>query len=84
MRNLGRFLLYELNVHQRTSDFCLWNHTGCYADMGLVRYKLVLQVALGQNKDQTVRVSSQCLWESDVDNSAQVNYKSVRNNSLKR
>jgi len=46
-------------------------------DMGLKRYKIIIQTNLGENRDQTVRVASQCLWESNLDGSAEVKFSSV-------
>jgi tctex1 domain-containing protein 2 len=34
------------------------------------RYKLVVQVTVGQMKDQGVRVASRCLWDTATDNYA--------------
>ncbi len=45
----------------------------CY----IPRYKLVCQVALGEMKDQGVRVTSRCLWDPDSDNYASAYFKNV-------
>jgi hypothetical protein len=42
------------------------------------RYKLVVQVVIGENKGQSVRVSSRCLWDTDTDNYASFSFKNVR------
>jgi hypothetical protein len=42
--------------------------------LNMPRYKIVVQVALGQMKDQAVRVSSRCLWSSGTDNYSSANY----------
>ena len=39
------------------------------------RYKLVVQVTLGQRKDQGVRITSRCLWDTQTDNYATCSYK---------
>ncbi|GMH69773.1 hypothetical protein TrVE_jg4210 [Triparma verrucosa] len=39
------------------------------------RYKLVVQVTLGQMKDQGVRITSRCLWDTQTDNYASIDYK---------
>lgn len=39
------------------------------------RYKVVAHVAIGEIKDQDIRVASRCLWDNDKDNSASVVYK---------
>ena len=38
------------------------------------RYKIVVQVTIGQMKDQGVSVASRCLWDITFDNYASVNY----------
>lgn len=39
------------------------------------RYKIVVQVTIGQMKDQGVRVASRCLWDTATDNYASVQFK---------
>ena len=34
------------------------------------RYKVVVQVTMGERKDQDVRVASRCLWNTETDNYA--------------
>ena len=43
------------------------------------RYKVAVQVTIGQMKDQGVSVASRCLWDISNDNYASVNYT---NNTL--
>ena len=43
------------------------------------RYKLVVQVIVGQDSDQTVQLSSRCLWNHSTDNFAAATF---RNNSI--
>ena len=43
--------------------------------LNIPRYKVVVQVTIGQMKDQGVRVASRCLWDTAVDNYASVSYK---------
>ena len=43
------------------------------------RYKLVVQVVMGQDTDQAVQVASRCLWNHATDNFAAATF---RNNSL--
>jgi hypothetical protein len=38
--------------------------------MDFARYKIVVQIVLGQNKNQGVRVASRCLWDTETDNYA--------------
>lgn len=44
-------------------------------DLDFPRYKLVVQVVMGENKLQGVRVASRCLWDADTDNFATFAYK---------
>ncbi|XP_076007531.1 dynein light chain Tctex-type protein 2B [Genypterus blacodes] len=39
--------------------------------VGLDRYKLVVQLVIGEQRGQGVKVSSRCLWDSDTDNYAE-------------
>ena len=39
-------------------------------DMGYDRYKLVVQVCVGQKKGQAMRFASRCLWDTSCDNYA--------------
>ncbi len=48
------------------------------AALNYPRYKVIVQVVLGQNKQQGVRVASRCLWDTDADNFASFTYKAVR------
>ena len=43
------------------------------------RYKLVVQVVIGEIKGQGLRVMSKCLWDDQFDNYATYTYKDVRN-----
>ncbi len=47
-------------------------------DLKYPRYKFVVQVVLGQNKRQGVRVASRCLWDVDNDSHASFSFKNVR------
>uniref|UniRef100_A0A7S2FB08 Dynein light chain n=1 Tax=Florenciella parvula TaxID=236787 RepID=A0A7S2FB08_9STRA len=58
-----------------------WNTTICEkikaqvkAECDIPRYKIIVQVTLGQMKDQGVRVASRCLWDTATDNYASVEY----------
>ena len=35
--------------------------------MGLERYKFVVQVSLGEQRGEGVRIGSRCFWQSDTD-----------------
>lgn len=39
------------------------------------RYKLVTQVTVGQMKDQGVRITSRCLWDTSTDNYATASFQ---------
>ena len=49
------------------------------SDLAIPRYKIVVQVTLGEMKNQGVRVASKCLWDADADNYASFSF---RNESL--
>ena len=42
------------------------------------RYKIIVQVTLGEMKDQGVRSTSRCLWDPSTDNYASSSFKNVR------
>ena len=46
----------------------------CVSELELSRYKIVVQLSLGENMGQAVRVGSQSLWESTLDNTAEVSF----------
>lgn len=39
------------------------------------RYKLVIQVTLGQKKGQAMRIVSRCLWDANTDSFASEHYE---------
>lgn len=45
------------------------------SECNIPRYKVVVQVTLGQMKDQGVRVASRCLWDTSTDNYASTRYQ---------
>ena len=47
-------------------------------ELNIPRYKVVVQVTLGENKGQGVRVASRCLWDHKTDNYATLTYKNER------
>ena len=47
-------------------------------ELNIPRYKIVVQVTLGENKGQGVRVASRCLWDHKTDNYATLTYKNER------
>ena len=48
-------------------------------DLGFHRYKLVTQVMIGQDTEQSVQMASRCLWNHSTDSFAAATF---RNNSL--
>ncbi|KAL4608182.1 tctex1 domain-containing protein 2-like [Arapaima gigas] len=40
-------------------------------EAGFDRYKLVVQVIIGQQGGETIKVASRCLWDADTDSFAQ-------------
>ena len=42
--------------------------------LGYARYKFVVQVVLGERREQGVRVGSRCLWDAGTDNQASVTF----------
>lgn len=42
----------------------------CRADLGLLRYKIMVHVTVGENKGEGVRVGTRCLWDPVCDNMA--------------
>jgi len=47
----------------------------CLKELNLPRYKLVVQVTIGQMKDQGVLITSRCMWDTVNDNYASVHIK---------
>ena len=43
--------------------------------LGYDRYKLVIQVTLGQKKGQAMRIVSRCLWDTHTDSFASESYE---------
>jgi len=39
-------------------------------ELGSDRYKFVIQVALGERRDQGVRMATRCFWDANTDNQA--------------
>ena len=45
------------------------------AELNIPRYKIVVQVGLGEVRGQGVRVASRCLWDTESDNQASYSFK---------
>jgi hypothetical protein len=67
-----------LNCSRLTEDVCsiIKSKTKEY---NFERYKIVVQVYIGENTDQSVQMASRCLWNPGTDMFAAATY---RNNSL--
>ncbi|XP_013772186.1 tctex1 domain-containing protein 2-like isoform X1 [Limulus polyphemus] len=39
-------------------------------ELGFERYKMVVQVVIGEQRGEGVKIGSRCLWDSDTDNYA--------------
>ena len=44
-------------------------------ELNIPRYKIVVQVTIGEVKSQGVRVASRCLWDTESDNYASYSFK---------
>lgn len=44
-------------------------------DLRYPRYKIAVQVVLGQNKNQGAQLASRCLWDAETDNYASYTFK---------
>ncbi len=47
----------------------------CKKVLKIPRYKLIVQVTIGQRKDQGVRITSRCLWDTSTDQYASTHYQ---------
>lgn len=47
----------------------------CKEKLHIPRYKLVVQVTIGQMKDQGVMITSRCLWDTSTDNYTSANFQ---------
>lgn len=52
--------------------------TSTCAEMNLARYKYVVQVVIGEQRGEGVRMGSRCFWDSETDNVASETYINVR------
>ena len=58
-----------------SKDICAKIKASIRTNLSAKRYKLIVQVTLGQRKDQGVRITSRCLWDTQTDNYATCSYK---------
>ncbi|KAL3815483.1 hypothetical protein ACHAXA_000720, partial [Cyclostephanos tholiformis] len=47
----------------------------CKTSMNIPRYKIIVQVTIGQMKDQGIKITSRCLWDTATDNYASVSFQ---------
>ena len=47
----------------------------CIQSLNIPRYKILVQVTIGQMKDQGVKITSRCLWDTATDNYATVSFQ---------
>jgi translation initiation factor 2 alpha subunit (eIF-2alpha) len=47
----------------------------CKNELNIPRYKLIVQVTIGQRKDQGVKIVSRCLWDTATDQYASFSYQ---------
>lgn len=47
----------------------------CKETICLPRFKILVQVTIGQRKDQGVSIASRCLWDTNTDNYASASYR---------
>ena len=64
-------------IEDLTKDLADKIKSGIKSKLNLPRYKLIVQVTLGQRKDQGVRITSRCLWDTSTDNYTSVNYQNA-------
>lgn len=60
------------SVLSTPSDVCVAK------EMNLARYKYVVQVVIGEQRGEGVRMGSRCFWDSETDNVASETYINVR------
>ncbi|KAE8603640.1 hypothetical protein XENTR_v10014400 [Xenopus tropicalis] len=47
-------------------------------DMGFDRYKMVVQVVIGEQRGEGVKMAARCFWDADTDNYAEDVFMNVR------
>lgn len=47
----------------------------CKSELNIPRYKLIVQLTIGQRKDQGARITSRCLWDTTTDQYASTSYQ---------
>ncbi|XP_055364270.1 dynein light chain Tctex-type protein 2B isoform X1 [Betta splendens] len=67
--DLSRSLADSIKDRVKTNSSC--SSPSFPVDVGFDRYKLVVQVVIGEQRGQGVKMSSRCLWDADTDNYAE-------------
>jgi hypothetical protein len=44
-------------------------------ELGYLRYKLLVQVTIGEKKGQGIRLASRCMWDTSTDNCASESFE---------
>lgn len=52
------------------------------AEMKFDRYKILVQVVLGEQRGAGVKIGARCMWDSDADNYASAEYENVSSQSI--
>lgn len=75
-----RVLTHCGTIEDNTPTCCSFTrmlfHVG--PEMNLPRYKYVVQVVIGEQRGEGVRMGSRCFWDSETDNVASETYVNVR------
>ena len=66
---------YDANSCSRLSQDMCAIIKGKVKELNYNRYKIVVQVMLGQDSEQSVHVASRCLWNHGTDNFAAATYR---------
>lgn len=66
---------YDEEDKELVTTICEKIKNGVKEECNIPRYKIVVQVTVGQMKDQGVRVASRCLWDTATDNYTSVEYQ---------
>lgn len=53
-----------------------------FSEMNLARYKYVVQVVIGEQRGEGVRMGCRCFWDSETDNIASETFVNVRDKML--
>jgi len=65
------------NTSQLTKDIADEIKSKLKSDLKLERYKFVVQVVIGEQKGEGVRMGCRCFWDSDTDSYAQAAFMNV-------